>query len=147
MVIRPEEISSIIRKQIESYGIAPVEGEAGGVISVGDGIARVYGLRDCMSGELLRFGNGTYGMAVNLEEDNIGCVLLGDDQGLKEGSMAYRTKAEATVPVGDAVIGRVVAPLGEPLDGKGEIACSGRRPVEFPAPSVNDRESVTVPLQ
>ncbi|MDR1062189.1 MAG: F0F1 ATP synthase subunit alpha [Clostridiales bacterium] len=147
MVIRPEEISSIIREQIENYGLAPITSEAGGVISIGDGIARVHGLRGCMSGELLRFENGTYGMAINLEEDNIGCVLLGDDQGLKEGSLAHRTEAVVTVPVGDALVGRVVAPLGEPLDGKGEIRCDKRRPVEFPAPSVNDRKSVTVPLQ
>jgi len=147
MFIHPDEISSIIRRQIESYGQVPDPEETGSVISVGDGIARVYGLHDCMSGELLRFEDGTYGMAINLEEDNIGCVLLGEGEALHEGSLVERTRAMVEVPVGDGLIGRVVDPLGRPLDGKGEIPHGRTRPVEAPAPGVNDRKGVTVPLQ
>ena len=147
MLIRPEEISSIIRKQIESHGIAPQTSETGSIISIGDGIARVYGLMNCKSGEMLLFENGAYGMAINLEEDNIGCVLMGDEKGLREGSSVSRTSMMVTVPVGGAMIGRVVDPLGKPLDGKGEIQSARTRPVEFPAPGVNDRKSVTTPLQ
>ncbi|MDR3121132.1 MAG: F0F1 ATP synthase subunit alpha [Clostridiales bacterium] len=147
MVTRPEEISSIIRKQIERYGLAPQTSETGSVISVGDGIARVYGLADCKSGELLRFENGACGMAINLEEDNIGCVLMGDDRGIREGSAASRTGEMVSAPVGDGLIGRVVDPLGNPLDGKGPIEYSRKRPVEYPAPGVNDRKGVSTPMQ
>ena len=147
MLIRPEEISSIIRKQIENHGISPQTSETGSVISVGDGIARVYGLADCRSGEMLLFENGSYGMAINLEEDNIGAVLMGDEKGLKEGSSVSRTTKMVTLPVGDAMIGRVVDPLGKALDGKGDIPGGKIRPVEYPAPGVNDRKSVTTPLQ
>lgn len=147
MRTRPEEISSIIRKQIERYGLAPQTSETGAVISVGDGIVHVYGLSACRSGEILLFENGAFGMAVNLEEDNIGCVLMGDEGGLREGSAVTRTKRTASVPVGDGLLGRVVDPLGRPLDGKGEIVSAKNRPIEFAAPGVNDRKSVTVPLQ
>lgn len=147
MRLRPEEISTIIKEQIEQYGLAPVSGETGTVLSAGDGVARIYGLDDCMSGELLRFENGVMGMAVNLEEDNIGCVLLGSEAGISEGTLVSRTKSGISVPVGNALLGRVVDPLGQPLDGKGAIAATGTRPVERPAPGVNDRESVSVPLQ
>jgi len=147
MVIRPEEISSIIKSQIENYGLAPTSGEVGSILSVGDGIARIYGLTDCMSNELLLFENNVYGMAINLEENNIGCVLLGEDKGLKEGGAVTRTKTTVSVPVGDALLGRVVNPLGQALDGKGEIKTDKSRPVEFLAPGVTDRKSVDTPLQ
>ena len=147
MVIRPEEISSIIRSQIESYGLTASVGEVGSILSVGDGIARIYGLSDCMSNELLRFESGVYGMAINLEENNIGCVLLGDEHGLREGSSVTRTKTTVSVPVGAGLLGRVVDPLGNPIDGKGDIVSDVRRPVEFLAPGVTDRKSVDTPLQ
>ncbi|MDR1065816.1 MAG: F0F1 ATP synthase subunit alpha [Clostridiales bacterium] len=147
MVINPEEITSIIRRQIENYGARPITDEAGTVISAGDGIARVYGLSGCMSGELLRFENGALGMAVNLEEDNIGCVLLGDEAGVKEGGVVKREKTMASVPVGEELLGRVVNALGDPIDGKGPLETQLTRPIEFPAPTVNDRKSVSVPLQ
>jgi len=147
MVIRPEEISSIIKSQIESYGLTASVGEVGSILSVGDGIARIYGLSDCMANELLLFENNIYGMAINLEENNIGCVLLGDEHGLREGSSVTRTKTTVSVPVGDALLGRVVDPLGNPIDGKGDIDTDKRRPVEFLAPGVTDRKSVDVPLQ
>jgi F-type H+-transporting ATPase subunit alpha len=147
MITKPEEITSIIKSQIENYGLAPSSGESGSIISAGDGIARIYGLSDCMSNELLLFENGVYGMAVNLEENNVGCVLLGDETGLREGGGVTRTKTTVSVPVGKGLLGRVVDPLGRAIDGKGEIKTDKRRPVEFPAPSVTDRKSVTVPMQ
>ena len=147
MVIKPDEISSIIRSQIESYGLPPVASEVGSILSVGDGIARIYGLSDCMSNELLLFENNVYGMAINLEANNIGCVLLGDGHGLREGSSVTRTKTTVSVPVGDSLLGRVVDPLGRALDGKGEVKTDKKRPVEFLAPGVMDRKSVDVPLQ
>lgn len=147
MSIKPEEISSIISSQIKKYGLAPQTGSIGTVISAGDGIVRIYGLDQCMSGELLEFENGINGMAVNLEEDNIGCVLLGDDTDVSEGMTVSSTGNTISVPVGAALLGRVVDPLGRPLDGKGEIKAKSKRPIEYPAPSVNDRKSVTVPLQ
>ncbi len=147
MGIRPEEISSIIKSQIENYGVTIDSAESGSVISAGDGIARVYGLSGCVSGELLRFENGVMGMAINLEEDNIGCVLLGDAVGIGEGTTVTRTGKTISVPVGSEMIGRVVDPLGMPIDGKGEIKTTKTRPIEILAPSVNDRKSVTVPLQ
>ncbi|GHU80160.1 ATP synthase subunit alpha [Clostridia bacterium] len=147
MAIRPEEISSIIKAQIENYGITVDMSESGSVISSGDGIARVYGLSNCVSNELLRFENGMMGMAINLEEDNIGCVMLGDGVGIVEGTAVTRTGRTVSVPVGEALLGRVVDPLGRPLDGRGEITTDRTRPIEFPAPSVTDRKSVTTPLQ
>ena len=147
MQIRPEEIGSIIRRQIERYGISPQTSETGEIISVGDGIARVYGLMNCKCGEMLRFENGAYGMAINLEEDNIGCVLMGDEIGLREGGAVSRTGEMAAVPVGGALLGRVVDPLGRPLDGKGAIAATTKRLIESPAPGVNDRKSVSTPMQ
>ncbi|NTW72364.1 MAG: F0F1 ATP synthase subunit alpha, partial [Eubacteriaceae bacterium] len=147
MSLKSEEISSIIRQQIESFGMAPQEEAVGYVLSAGDGIARIYGLKDCMSGELLEFENGVHGMAMNLEEDNIGCVLLGGETGIKEGTTVRSTGRTVEVPVGNALIGRVVNPLGVPIDGKGEIASTKFRPIEFLAPGVIDRKSVTEPLQ
>ncbi|MDP4094254.1 MAG: F0F1 ATP synthase subunit alpha [Bacillota bacterium] len=147
MNLRPEEISSIIKQQIENYGVKTKTDDTGYVLQAGDGIARIYGLESCMYGELLEFDSGVYGMALNLEEDNVGCVLLGDQEDIKEGSIVKRTGRTVEVPVGKALIGRVVNPLGKPLDGKGEIATDKFRPIEFLAPGVIDRKGVTTPLQ
>lgn len=147
MKLRPEEISSIIKQQIENFGIQTQIDDVGYVLQAGDGIARIYGLQNCMYGELLEFENKVYGMALNLEEDNVGCVLLGDAEDIKEGSSVKRTKRTVEVPVGKALIGRVVNPLGKPLDGKGEIKTNKFRPIEFLAPGVVDRKSVNKPLQ
>ena len=147
MNLKPEEISSIIKQQIESYNTRSKTEDVGYVLQSGDGIARIYGLDDCMYGELLEFENGISGMALNLEEDNVGCVLLGSEIEIKEGTSVKRTGRAVDVPVGEALIGRVVNPLGIPIDGKGEIKTSKRRPVEFLAPGVIDRKSVNRPLQ
>lgn len=145
--MRPEEISSIIKQQIERYESALEVVDVGTVIQVGDGIARIYGLEKAMSGELLEFPGGVFGMAMNLEEDNIGCVILGPYEDIKEGDQVKRTGRIVEVPVGEALIGRVVNVLGQPVDGKGEIVASGYRPIESPAPGVIDRKSVHEPLQ
>ena len=147
MSLRPDEISSIIKQQIENYGAAVKTDDVGYVLQSGDGIARIYGLQSCMSGELLQFENNVYGMAQNLEEDNVGCVILGDDREIKEGTTVKRTGRTVQVPVGNSLIGRVVSPLGKPLDGKGDIVTDTYRPVEFMAPGVVDRKSVDTPLQ
>jgi F-type H+/Na+-transporting ATPase subunit alpha len=147
MSLRPDEISSIIKQQIENYGAAVKTDDVGYVLQSGDGIARIYGLKSCMSGELLQFDNNVYGMAQNLEEDNVGCVILGDDREIKEGTAVKRTGRTVQVPVGNSLIGRVVDPLGKPLDGKGEIVTDTFRPVEFMAPGVIDRKSVNTPMQ
>jgi F-type H+-transporting ATPase subunit alpha len=147
MNLRPEEISSIIKQQIERYKSEIEVVDVGTVIQVGDGIARVYGLETAMSGELLEFPGGIYGMAMNLEEDNIGCVILGPYIGIKEGDQVKRTGRIVEVPVGDALIGRVVNALGQPIDGKGEIKTDKYRPIEFIAPGVIYRKSVHEPLQ
>ncbi|HWQ70745.1 MAG TPA: F0F1 ATP synthase subunit alpha [Desulfitobacteriaceae bacterium] len=147
MNLRPEEISSIIKQQIERYESAIEVVDVGTVIQVGDGIARVYGLETAMSGELLEFPGGIYGMAMNLEEDNIGCVILGPYIGIKEGDQVKRTGRIVEVPVGDALIGRVVNALGQPIDGKGEIKTDKYRPIEHIAPGVIYRKSVHEPLQ
>ncbi len=147
MNIRPEEISSVIKEQIKGYTSKLDVSEVGTVINVGDGIARVYGLDNAMSGELLEFENGVVGMAQNLEEDNIGVVLLGSDQGIKEGDTVKLTGRVASVPVGDAMIGRVVNSLGQPIDEKGPINTDKFRPIERVAPGVITRKSVDVPLQ
>lgn len=147
MKIRPEEVSAIIKQQIENYGVKTEEENVGSVLSSGDGIARIYGLRGCMYGELLKFENGVSGMALNLEEDNIGCVLLGDETEIVEGTPVHSTGTTVQVPVGEALLGRVVNALGEPLDNKGEIETNFFRPVEFLAPGVIDRKHVDQPLQ
>ncbi len=147
MNIRPEEISSVIKEQIKGYSAKLDVSEVGTVIQVGDGIARVYGLDNAMSGELLEFENGVYGMAQNLEEDNVGVVILGSDEGIKEGSSVKLTGRVAEVPVGDALIGRVVNALGQPIDEKGPINTTKARPIERVAPGVITRKSVGVPLQ
>jgi F-type H+-transporting ATPase subunit alpha len=147
MNLRPEEISSIIKQQIERYETSLEVVDVGTVIQIGDGIARIYGLEKAMSGELIEFPGGIFGMAMNLEEDNIGCVILGPYEHIKEGDQVKRTGRIVEVPVGEALIGRVVNVLGQPLDGKGEIEPSAYRPIESPAPSVIDRKSVHEPLQ
>ncbi|HEX3028823.1 MAG TPA: F0F1 ATP synthase subunit alpha, partial [Clostridia bacterium] len=147
MKLKPEEISSIIKQQIENYGVKTKTEDVGYVLQSGDGIARIYGLGNCMYGELLEFENGIRGMALNLEEDNVGCVLLGDGEEIKEGTVVKSTGRTVEVPVGNALIGRVVNPLGIPLDGKGEIVTDKFRPIEFLAPGVIDRKGVDTPLQ
>ena len=147
MSIRPEEISSILKQQIENYQADVDVSEVGTVITVGDGIARIYGLQNAMYNELLEFQNGVRGMVMNLEEDNIGCVVLGSCIGIEEGDQVKRTGRIIEVPVGEALIGRVVDTLGSPLDGKGDIDASEFRPVEFLAPGVIYRRSVHEPMQ
>lgn len=147
MNLRPEEISSVIKEQIKNYKSQLDVSDFGTVIQVGDGIARVYGLEKCMAGELLQFGEDTYGMAQNLEEDNVGVVILGSDREIKEGDIVKPTGAVVEVPVGEAMIGRVVNSLGKPIDGRGPIKASERRPIESPAPGVLQRKSVFEPLQ
>jgi F-type H+/Na+-transporting ATPase subunit alpha len=147
MNLRPEEISSIIKQQIERYETAADIVDVGTVIQVGDGIARVYGLEKAMAGELLEFPGDVFGMAMNLEEDNIGCVILGQFTGIKEGDQVKRTGRIVEVPVGEALIGRVVNALGQAIDGKGEIVTTKFRPIESPASGVVARKSVHEPLQ
>ncbi|MCL2002378.1 MAG: F0F1 ATP synthase subunit alpha [Oscillospiraceae bacterium] len=147
MTLRPDEISSVIKQQIQSYASKLDMSEAGSVIQVGDGIARVYGLDSVMSNELLEFYGGVQGIAFNLDEDSIGVVLLGSDTLIKEGDPVRRTGQIASVPVGDAMLGRVVNPLGQPIDDKGPITSSASRPIERIAPGVIEREEVNVPLQ
>ncbi len=147
MSLRPEEISSIIKQEIEQYKSPASLDEVGTILEVGDGIARIYGLDKAMSGELLEFPGGVMGMVLNLEESNIGAVLLGADDGIKEGDLVKRTGRVAEVPVGDAMIGRVVNALGQPIDGKGPILTASTRPVERIAHGVLERKSVDTPLQ
>ncbi|NJL36945.1 MAG: F0F1 ATP synthase subunit alpha [Leptolyngbyaceae cyanobacterium SM1_4_3] len=147
VAIRPDEISSIIRQQIEQYDQDVKVSNVGTVLQVGDGIARIYGLDQAMAGELLEFEDGTVGIALNLEEDNVGAVLMGDGRGIQEGSSVNSTGRIAEVPVGDAMIGRVVDALARPLDGKGEINTGEARLIESPAPGIIARKSVYEPLQ
>ncbi|MBP5094305.1 MAG: F0F1 ATP synthase subunit alpha [Abditibacteriota bacterium] len=140
--IRADEITKILRSHLESFENELTEVGVGTVLSVGDGIARIYGLADVMAGELVEFPGGIEGMVLNLEEDSVGCIILGPDTDIKEGDTVKRTGRIADVPVGDAVIGRVVNPLGEPLDGKGDIKTDRRRYVETRAPGVVDRQPV-----
>ena len=147
MKISSDEITSVIKKQIENYKVDLNVDEVGTVLEVGDGIAHVYGLQNCMAGELLELPNGVYGMALNLEESNVGAVLLGRSETIKEGDVVKRTGHLMQVPVGDAVIGRVVNALGQPIDGKGEIKTDEYRDIEIKAPGIADRQPVNVPLQ
>ena len=147
MQLKPEEITRIIKAQIKHYQNVIEQSETGTVILVGDGIARAVGLEKCMSGELVEFENGAYGMAQNLEENSVSIVLLGDAEGIKEGSVVKRTGRVVSVPVGEAMIGRVVNALGQPIDGKGPIEAKEYRPIESPAPGIIERKSVSVPLQ
>lgn len=147
MELRPEEITKIIRSQIKNYASKIEQSETGTVILVGDGIARVSGLDKCMVNELIEFPNGSYGMALNLEENSVSVVILGTDAGIKEGDTVKRTGKVVSVPVGEALIGRVVNALGHPIDGKGHIDTTEYRPVESPAPGIIERKSVSEPLQ
>ena len=147
MELRPEEITKIIRSQIKNYENKMEASETGVVILVGDGIAKASGLDKCMAGELVEFPNGSYGMAQNLEEDTVSIVILGTDQGIKEGDTVKRTGRVVSVPVGANLIGRVVNALGEPIDGKGPIESEGFRPIEMPAPGIIERQHVDTPLQ
>ena len=147
MQLKPEQISRIIRSQIKYYENAIEQTETGTVTMVGDGIARAAGLDNCMAGELVQFESGTYGMAQNLEENSISIVLLGDDEGIKEGSTIKRTGKVVSVPVGEGMIGRVVNALGQPIDGKGPIEAADYRAIESPAPGILERQPVKQPLQ
>ena len=145
--IKADEIAKILREQIENYQESVTVDEVGSIIAVGDGIARIHGLEKVMMGEMLEFPHGVFGIALNLEEDQVGAVLLGEYTAVKEGDTVRRTRTIMSVPVGDAMIGRVVNPLGQPLDDKGPIATDKRNPLERIAPGVIDRKSVEEPLQ
>lgn len=147
MNLRPDEISSIIKEQIKNYHAQISLSDVGTVITVGDGIANIHGLEKCMSGELIQFEDGTYGMALNLEQDSVGAVLLGSDENIKEGSAVKRTGEIMSVPVGEALLGRVVNALGQPIDGAGEIKTDKHAPIEKVASGVITRKSVHKPLQ
>lgn len=147
MKIKTSEISALIKEQIKNYEHKVDSNDVGTVVSVGDGIALIYGLDKAMLGELLLFPNDVYGMVMNLESENVGVVLLGEDKLVKEGDTVKRTKTVMEVPVGDALLGRVVNALGQPIDGKGEIKCSKTRPIERIAPGVIKRKSVDTPLE
>ncbi len=144
---RPDEISSILKQQLKQYEQRVELTETGTVVLVGDGIARVYGLRNCMAGELLTFEDGSYGMAQNLEDETVSVAVLSDNNAIREGSTVARTGRVVSVPVGEGFLGRVVDALGNPIDGKGPIIAAGERPVEAVAPGIIQRQSVSVPLQ
>ena len=147
MQLKPEEISKVIRSQIKYYDNAIQQSETGTILMVGDGIARASGLTDCMAGELLEFEDGSFGMAQNLEENSVSIVLFGSDENIGEGQTVKRTGKVVSVPVGEAMVGRVVNALGQPIDGGGPIATQEFRPVESPAPGICERKSVFEPLQ
>lgn len=147
MQLKPEEISKLIKEQIKHYENRIAQADTGTIITVGDGIARVSGLDQCMANELVRFSNGEYGMALNLEENSVAVVMLGTDEGVKEGDQVQRTGKVVSVPVGEGLIGRVVNALGQPVDGKGDVDAKELRPIERNAPGIIQRKSVSVPLQ
>ena len=147
MKIRADEMTAVIKEQLQNYGADVQVDEVGTILQVGDGIAQISGLSDCMAGEMVEFPNGSYGLALNLEEGSVGAVIMGDYLGLKEGDQVKRTKRVLEVPVGQELLGRVIDPLGRPLDGKGPITASETRRVESPAPGLADRKSVHEPLQ
>src|SRR5262249_13626205 len=147
MDIKAEEISKIIREQIGSYAVDVDVAEVGSIIAIGDGIARVHGVDKAMAGEMLEFPHGVFGIALNLEEDSVGTVLLGEFHDIKEGDQVKRTGRIISVPVGEEMLGRVVNALGQPIDGKGPIATRQFAPIERLAPGVVDRQSVKEPLQ
>lgn len=144
---KPEEISSIIKKQIKDYKSKIEMAETGTVVLVGDGIARVYGLRECMASELLEFEDGSYGMAQNLESETVSVAILSDTNNIREGTTVRRTGRVLSVPVGEALLGRVVNALGEPIDGKGPANCIVTKPIEAEAPGIIERKSVSKPMQ
>ena len=145
--INPDEIISILKEEIENYDEISKNQEVGTVISVGDGIATVYGIDHAMYGEVVVFENGLKGMVQDIRTNSMGCILFGSDSGIREGSKVSRTGRQAGIPVGNGFIGRIVNALGAPVDGKGEIKEEEYRPVEYPAPGIIDRKSVTVPLE
>src|SRR5947209_16265517 len=147
MDIKADEISKIIREQIGSFAVDVDVAEVGSIISVGDGIARVHGVENAMAGEMLEFPHGVFGIALNLEEDSVGAVLLGEFREIKEGDTVKRTGRIISVPVGDEMLGRVVNALGQPIDGKGPIATKQLAPIERIAPGVVDRQPVKEPMQ
>ncbi len=147
MSTKPEQISSIIKEQIKNYKSRVEMRETGTVVLVGDGIARVYGLRECMASELVEFEDGSFGMAQNLEDETVSVALLSDNNNIREGSSVKRTGRVVSVPVGEALLGRVVDALGNPIDGKGPIDTKEERPIESDAPGIIERQSVNVPLQ
>lgn len=147
MQLKPEDISKIIKEQIKNFDSKIEQSETGTVIQVGDGIAKAYGLDNCMANELIEFPNGELGMAMNLEENSVSLVVLGDDKGIKEGDIVKRTGRVVSVPVGEGLIGRVVNALGSPIDGKGPVDSKEYRPIESPAHGIIERKSVDVPLQ
>ena len=140
MKIKSEEITSVIKREIQEYGNVLEVEEVGTVLEVGDGIARIYGLSSCMAGEMIEFENGSMGLAFNLDEDSIGVVILGNFLEIKEGDQVKRTGRVMSVPCGEAMIGRVVDPLGSPLDGLGPIDATTTRPLESRAPGIADRQ-------
>ncbi|MHA7873472.1 MAG: F0F1 ATP synthase subunit alpha, partial [Hyphococcus sp.] len=147
MELNAAEISSILKQQIKDFGKDAEVSEIGQVLSVGDGIARIYGLDNVQAGEMVEFANGVKGMALNLESDNVGVVIFGEDREIKEGDTVKRTKAIVDVPVGKGLLGRVVDPLGNPIDGKGPIEAAERRVVDVKAPGILPRKSVHEPMQ
>ena len=147
MQLKPEEISKLIKEQIKHYENKISQTDTGTIIMIGDGIARVSGLDNCMANELVRFPNGAYGMALNLEENSVAIVMLGDDDGVKDGDVVERTGRVVSVPGGEQLIGRGVNALGQPVDGKGPVASNEMRPIERNAPGIIERKSVSVPLQ
>ncbi|HOX26808.1 MAG TPA: F0F1 ATP synthase subunit alpha [Candidatus Krumholzibacteria bacterium] len=146
MKLRPEEISSVLARELQKYGRDLAVESVGTILQVGDGIARIYGLQDVMAGELVKFPGDTMGMVLNLEEDSVGVAIFGEDTHIKEGDQVTRTGAIASVPVGEAVVGRVLNAVGRPLDGEGPVPTDRTRPIELKAPGVIDRQPVKVPL-
>jgi F-type H+-transporting ATPase subunit alpha len=147
MAVRPEEVTEVLERELQGYEKELEEIGVGRVLQVGDGIARAYGLRDCMSNEILEFANGAFGIALNLEEDNVGVIILGDYTGIREGDLIRRTGRIVDVPVGEKLVGRVVNAIGEPIDGKGPIVTSERRHTEVRGPGVVERQPVYEPLR
>ena len=144
MQLRPEEISSVIKAQIKNYDTKIEQSETGTIILIGDGIARADGLENVMANELVSFANGEYGMAMSLEENSVSIVMLGSDKGVREGDTVKRTGKVVSVPVGEALLGRVVNALGQPIDGKGPIEATETRPIESPAPGIIERDRKSV---
>jgi len=147
MAVRPEEVTQVLEQELRGYKKELEEVGVGRVLQVGDGIARAYGLRDCLSSEMLEFENGVFGIALNLEEDNVGIIILGDDRDIREGDIVRRTGRIVDVPVGEKLVGRVVNAIGEPIDGKGPIVTNQRRHIEERGPGVVERQPVVEPLQ
>ena len=145
--ISSDEIISILKEEIENYEVMSRDQEVGTVVSVGDGIATIYGIDHAMYGEIVTLENGLKGMVQDIKLNEISCILFGDDSGIKQGTKVARTGKRAGIPVGEAYIGRIVDPLGAPIDGRGEIKADGYRPIEQEAPGIVERKSVSVPLE